>query len=210
MTMKTKHRRRCSRTCDCKDEISRAKKFVGNLKLTKDKRGTFSIVHFDLKGSTKLMRKEPIKSITRMLLHNKMCRNVVEKNGGFVFKELGDAILVRFKGEGEACECAIKVIRNLKRHGGGMRTKVTVASGTLWKVKTDAKEDVYGVPVNLCNRMSKHAQENRILFEESSYVAVQNWLSDEKRVRFVRVKHGGKDPELDDFGRTPLRKIIVN
>jgi class 3 adenylate cyclase len=156
------------------------------------------------------MRKDPIAAITKMLLHNKMCRNIVEKNNGIVIKELGDAILVTFKSAGLACECAIKVIRNLKRQGKGIRTKVTVASGTLWKIKTTTEDDVYGIPVNLCTRMSQYAKEDCILFEENAYVAVQNWLLDDKKIRYNKVKQKGKDLKLNDFGLTPMRKIIVN
>ena len=212
--MQTKRKCNCSNSCNCKDEIDKAKKFVKNLKnknkFSKKQRDTFSVVHFDLKGSTKLMRKDPLVAISRMLLHNKMCRNIVEKNNGVVIKELGDAILVTFKGSGLACECAIKVIRNLKRHGSGIRTKVTVASGTLWKIKTTSEDDVYGVPVNLCTRMSQYAKEDCVLFEENAYVAVDNWLSDEKNIGYVKVKSKGKDRKLNDFGYTPMRKIIVN
>lgn len=211
--MQPKRKCNCLNSCNCKDEIDNAKKFVKNLKkknkFSKKQRETYSVVHFDLKGSTKLMRKDPIESISKMLLHNKMCRNIVEKNDGTIIKELGDAILVTFKNSGLACECAIKVIRNLKKHGSGIRTKVTVASGTLWKIKTALEYDVYGIPVNLCTRMSQYAKEDCILFEEDAYVSVDNWLSDEKKIKYVKVKCLGEDVKLNDFGPTPMRKIIV-
>ena len=104
------------------------------------------------------MRKDSDAAITRMLTHNKMCRNIVEKNKGLVIKELRDAILAIFKNPGLSCECAIKVIRNLKKHGNGICTKVTLGSGTIWKIKTTKEEDVYGVPMNLCTRMSTYAK----------------------------------------------------
>ncbi|PJC51303.1 MAG: hypothetical protein CO032_00155 [Nitrosopumilales archaeon CG_4_9_14_0_2_um_filter_34_16] len=204
----------CSNSCTCKDEILKAKKFVKNLKnknkFSKKQRDTFSVVHFDLRGSTKLMRKDPLVSITNMLLHNKMCRNIVEKNQGTVIKELGDAIIVVFKSTALACECAIKIIRNLKKHGGGIKTKVTIASGTLWTIKTTNEDDVYGIPVNMCTRMSTHAQENCIIFEENAYVSVQNWLLDDKKIKFKKVTRNGKNIRLNDFGPTPMRKIIVS
>ena len=211
--MQSKRKCNCANSCNCKDQVVNAKTFVKNLKkrnkFSKKQRDTFSVVHFDLKGSTKLMRKDPITAITNMLLHNKMCRSIVEKNNGIVIKELGDAVMVIFKNPGLACECAIKVIRNLKKHSGGIRTKVTVGSGTIWKIKTAKEEDVYGVPVNLCTRMSAHATENCILLEEDAYVSVHNWLSDEKKIRFVKVKSNGKDLNLRDFGSVPMRKIIL-
>lgn len=212
--MQSKHKCSCANSCNCRYEILQAKTFVKNLKknkrFSKNQRDTFSVVHFDLKGSTKLMRKEPLTAIDNMLLHNKMCRNIVEKNGGTVIKELGDAVMAIFKNSGLACECAIKVIRNLKKHGGGIHTKVTVGSGTIWNIKTAKEGDVYGVPVNLCTRMSAHATEDCILFEENAYGLVHDWLSDEKKIRFVKVKSKGEDLKLRDFGSVPMRKIIVN
>lgn len=212
--MQSKHKCSCANGCNCRDQVLKAKTFVKNLKknkkFSKNQRDTFSVVHFDLKESTKLMRKAPLTAITNMLLHNKMCRNIVEKNNGTVIKELGDAVMVTFNNTGLACECAIKVIRNLKKHGGGIRTKVTVGYGTLWKIKTAKEEDVYGVPVNLCTRMSAHATEDCILFEEEAYGLVHDWLADEKKIRFVKVKSKGEDLKLRDFGPVPMRKIIVN
>lgn len=213
----------CSNDNNCKNEINNAKKFVENIlshnkNAFTDKRDAFTVAHFDLKGSTKLMRHDPHAAITKMLLHNKMCSNIIKKNNGTVIKELGDAVMVTFKNPGLACECAIKIIRNLKKHGNGIRTKVTVASGTLWNIKTTGENDVYGIPVNLCNRMSKHAKENCILFEENAYVSIQNWLLNDKKIQYRKVKCvekafevkcKGDDVVLNDFGPTPMRKIIV-
>lgn len=160
-------------------------------------------------GSTRKMMGRPYDTITDMLLHNRMCGNIIRRHGGIVVKELGDAVMAFFKTEGEACECAIRVIRNLKMHGRGIRTKVTVASGTVWKSNTHRGDDVYGLPVNICNRMSKHAKEDCVLMREISYVYVQNWLHRDKDIRFVKVKKLGKDVDLDDFGPTPMRRIVV-
>ena len=207
--MKSKYGRNCSDSCDCKEEVTKAKAFISNLKkrdkFSQKQRDSYSVVHFDLKGSTRQMRKNPTKTITHMLLHNKMCRNIVEKNGGITVKELGDAIMVSFKTPGNACECAIKVIRNLRRHGGGIHTKVTVGSGTMWKIRTANEDDIYGVPVNLCTRMSKYAKEDQILFEEKMYTQLHDWLVEEKKIKFGRA-HSNK---LRDFGDVSMRRITV-
>lgn len=109
--MKTQKVGHCSNDYDCKKEIDKAKKFVE--KLTRNDRDTYTIAHFDLRGSTKLMRNNAFEAITKMLLHNKICRNIIEKNKGKVIKELGDAVMVRFKTTGKACECSIKICKRL-------------------------------------------------------------------------------------------------
>ncbi len=197
----------CANGHNCKDEIDKAKKFVNNII---PKRDIYTVAHFDLKGSTKKMIHEPYDTITSMLLHNEMCRKIIEQNNGKIIKELGDAVMVTFKNSGMACECAIKVIRNLQRYGQGLCTKVTIASGTVWSIKTHGVSDVYGVPVNLCNRMSKHAIQDCILFEEDSYFAIKDWLVDDKKIQYRKIRKKGKDLELLDFGRLPMRKIIIN
>ena len=214
--MKKQKECHCSNDDNCKEEIDKAKKFVK--KLTREDRNTYTIAHFDLKGSTKLMRADAYEAITKMLLHNKICRNIIQKNRGKVIKELGDAVMVRFKSTGKACECSIKIIRNLKKHEKKIKTKVTVSHGTLWNIKTAKEDDVYGEPVNRCTRMSKYAKENCVLIEEDAYEAVHLYLKDQKNIKFQKVvcdkkkskvECDGKDIVLDDFGVTPMRKIVV-
>ena len=77
-----------------------------------------------------------------------------------------------------------------------------------WKIQTTSEEDVYGIPVNLCTRMSQHAKEDCVLFEENAYVAIENWLYDDKNIRYVKVKNKGKDIKLNDFGVTPIEKSL--
>ena len=214
--MKSKNNCHCSNDDNCKNEVDKAIKFV--TRLTRNDRNTYTIAHFDLKGSTKLMRADALEGITKMLLHNKICRNIIEKNKGKVIKELGDAVMVRFKTTGKACECSIKIIRNLKKYEKNIKTKVTISHGTLWNIKTDKMDDVYGEPVNRCTRMSKYAKESCVLIEESAYESIQLYLQDQKNIKYQKVvceknnskvECDGKDIVLDDFGITPMRKIIV-
>lgn len=214
--MKSQSNCHCSNDDNCENEINKAKKFVN--KLGRKDRNTYTVAHFDLKGSTKLMQSDAYSAITKMLLHNKICRNIIEKNDGKVIKELGDAVMVTFNGTGKACSCAIKIIRNLKKHEKDIRTKVTISHGTLWNIKTTKEEDVYGEPVNRCTRMSKYANEDCILFEEKAYLTIQLFLQDEKNINYRKVKCNKEDPKvecngndivLDDFGTTPMREIIV-
>ena len=213
---KKKNNRGCSDSDDCKPEVDNARKFVK--RLSRDDRGTYTVAHFDLKGSTKLMRADAIEAIGKMLLHNKICRSIAEKNKGKVIKELGDAVMVRFKTTGKACECSIKIIRNLKNHEKKIKTKVTISHGTLWNIKTTNEDDIYGEPVNRCARMSKYAKENCILIEESAYEAVKLYLKDQKNIRYQKITCPEKNPKiecdgndivLDDFGVTPMRKIVI-
>ena len=110
-----------------------------------------AIAFFDLPGSTKMMKSDPHMAVPRMILHNAMCRAIIRLNKGTIVKELGDGLMVRFDNAGYAIRCAVRVIKNLQDHGGGVCTKVTVAFGTIWDVRNSSGEpDVYGTPVLVC------------------------------------------------------------
>ncbi len=183
-------------------ETNNARKFVKNLSRTS---GIYAVAHFDLTGSTKKMIKNQENTITEMLTHNKICRNLIEKNGGIVIKELGDAILATYSNAPQACQCALNVIYNFQKYGKGIITKVTITAGTLEKIKTSKEFDIYGVPVNLCNRMSKYAFKNSIIIEEKRYDDIKSWLPRDERLVF----RNPKIESLDDFGSIAIRRITL-
>lgn len=183
-------------------EVTSAKKFVN--KLTRDI-GIYAVAHFDLTGSTKKMIENQEETITEMLTHNKICRNLIEENGGIVIKELGDAVLATYPNTPKACQCALNVIHNFKKYGKGIVTKVTITAGTLETVKTTKESDVYGVSVNLCNRMSKFASKDSIIVEEKRYEDIKSWLPKDTRIKYSPAKK----VKLNDFGAATIRKITL-
>ncbi len=162
-----------------------------------------AVAHFDLTQSTKNMIKNQEETITEMLKHNKICRNLIEENGGVVIKELGDAVLATFQNAPKACQSALNIIHNFKKYGKGICTKVTITAGTIEKIKTSKESDVYGVPVNLCDRLSKHTTKDCIIIEESKYQDIQSWLDKDKRIRYGK----SKIVNVNDFGKETIRKI---
>lgn len=185
------------------DSITNARQFVKNLP-----RNEFIavIAQFDLPRSTKKMMIHPKKTVTEMLQHNRICIDIIEANGGKVVKELGDAVLATFQSVPLACECALNVIHNFRKFGGGLCTKVTITAGRIEKVLTRCEDDVYGVPVNLCNRMATCAKNNSVIIEETRYDEVRYWLKENAEVKYCRPKV----ETLKDFGDVELRKITLN
>ena len=187
---------------DYKKQLKNIPKFVNSLKRKKD---LYAVAHFDLPRSTQAMKLDQPKTITKMLTHNQYCRKIVEKNRGTVIKELGDAVLATFQNAPLACECALKVIHNFKKYGNGIHTKVTITAGTIEKISINNKPDVYGLPVNLCNRMAKYAKIDSILIEESRFKEIKYWLPNNKKIKFCKPK----EEQLLDFGYVNLRKITL-
>ena len=120
---------------------------------------------------------EPARAIQAMLRHNAICGAVIKPNGGKIIKEVGDGVMAAFDSAGAAVECAIKVIRCLREHGGSTHTKAVVASGTLWRAKNSSGDcDVYGTPVHVSARMAEHAVKDAILMDEKDGEPVREWL----------------------------------
>ena len=136
-----------------------------------------AIVFFDMPGSTGMMKRNPRTAIPAMLRHNAMCRVIIEPNKGKIVKELGDGLMVQFINTGEAIGCAVKVIQNLRKHGGGICTKATVSFGTLWNVRNPSGDrDVYGTPVHVSARMSSYAVKDTILIDGKDKEPAVDWL----------------------------------
>lgn len=183
--------------------IVTAPKYVKNLKREKK---IYAVAHFDLPQSTIQMRKNQPKAVTRMLIHNRICRGIIEENKGNVIKELGDAVLATFSNTPSACECALKVIHNFRKSNLGITTKVTITAGTIEKISTSKIPDVYGLPVNLCNRMAKSACPNSIIIEDSRYQEVKYGLPQDPKIRFGKPRN----VKVDDFGNIKLREITLH
>ena len=163
-----------------------------------------AIAFFDLPGSTKMMKSDPHMAVPRMILHNAMCRAIIRLNKGTIVKELGDGLMVRFDNAGYAIRCAVRVIKNLQEHGGGVCTKVTVAFGTIWDVRNSSGEpDVYGTPVHVSSRMERHALKNTIVIDEKDRESIVEWFERRKfRIRPLRGK-------LKDYPNRKLYRILV-
>ena len=114
--------------------------------------------------------------------------------------------MATFHNAPKACQSALNVIHNFKKYGNGLCTKVTITAGTIEIIKTSKEPDVYGVPVNLCDRLSKHTSKDCIVIEESKYQDIQSWLNKDKRVRYGRAKNF----YVEDFGTKTIRKIQLN
>jgi class 3 adenylate cyclase len=125
------------------------------------------IAHFDLPNSTEEIVNDPHNTITKMLKHNNICTQLIRKYGGIPTKELGDAVLAEFMTFPQAILCAKEAITYLKNSKCKICTKVSISLGRIEKIKTRKEPDVYGIPVNLCSRMSGIVDDDSIIIEES-------------------------------------------
>ncbi|HVB66206.1 MAG TPA: hypothetical protein VND01_00755 [Candidatus Acidoferrales bacterium] len=142
----------------------KSKQTIGNL----DRQKLLSVIaHFDLPNSTTQIVDDPHNTITKMLKHNNICTQLIKKYGGIPIKELGDAVLAEFMTFPQAILCAKEAITYLKNSKCDICTKVSISLGRIEKIKTRKEPDVYGIPVNLCSRMSQIVNDDSIIIEES-------------------------------------------
>ena len=88
--------------------------------------------------------------------------------------------------------------------GGAIRTKVSIAVGTVWKIEgRHGGYDVYGTPVHTSARMSEHARKNTILIDEREKKAVIEWLG------HADIVARSEEIELRSYGPTKVCRISV-
>ena len=152
-----------------------------------------------------MMKRSPRTAIPAMLLHNAMCRVIIEPNGGGIVKELGDGLMVKFIHTEEAIGCAVVVIRNLRKRGGDTRTKASVSSGMLWDVwNLSGDYDVYGTPAHVSARMATHAVKDTIVIDGKDKEPAVEWL---RPTSFLirRLRRKLKDYSCRDFYMISLK-----
>lgn len=142
---------------------------------TKRKTKLETIVIFDLVGSTSLKGElGHDEAMREILLHNKICRSIVQKLNGSIIKELGDGILATFEDPLNACLAAI----NVKEAANKMKifTKSALVLGLIERAKIDKNIDVLGTTIDRCSRIEKYAFQNQILIDRALHDAVNTFL----------------------------------
>ena len=152
-----------------------------------------------------MMKQDPSNAIRAMLRHNAICRMIIESNGGRVIKEIGDGLMARFDNVGTAFVCAVVVIKNFQKHGGTIRTKSSIAFGTVWEIKSPRGDrDVYGTPVHMSNRMGEIATSDTIVIGEADKAPLAEWIGNTG----LEVRPAKK--RLRNYPRTKAYKILVD
>jgi class 3 adenylate cyclase len=161
-----------------------------------------TVVIFDMVESTLLKLKiGHAEAMRKILLHDKICREVVKKLEGEILKETGDGLIVLFQNPLHACIAAINVVEIAVRKE--VSTKASLVLGMFEKIKISNKMDVYGASMDLCSRIEKYASENQILINKTLHDTVLTFLNSYDDVLIA-------DPisvELKGYGKTEIHEI---
>ena len=158
------------------------------VEMSKGKRVTKTIGMFDLSESTPLKLRIGHTLGTRAaLLHNIVCRKIVEKFGGTVVKELGDGILVKFEDPVIACLAAID-IKTVTQKIENCFTKAGLTLGAVEEITIGGIVDLLGTTVDRCARLQALAVPGQILVDTALHDTVASFLKDYPNICFSQPK----------------------
>jgi class 3 adenylate cyclase len=136
---------------------------------------SLTVAFFDLAGSTsaKLSLGHNV-GTERALVHNAVCRELVEVFGGSVRKDLGDGILATFRNPLDAVHAGLNAIVALDQHD--IATKVGVAAGLVELRKISGHNDVLGSAVDRAARIQALARPRQLLVDEGVFTSIESHL----------------------------------
>jgi len=183
------------------------KQFLSDVSIYESKKLRASILFGDLVGSTGFKRYHGVREgLAKVVQHNEVVRECVEKFGGRTVKYVGDGVMAMFEGtQSEFCalkaglETILKMKEANERHKWTypfwMDTKVGIDSGSVWIFQYDnSPEDPQGTTVDIAARLSSLAGPNQVLCTNETYkIARQAGVLPNPSAEFKRYLKGIKD-----------------
>jgi len=111
------------------------------------------------------------------LLHNLICREIVDRHNGSVIKELGDGVLVSFGDSLDACLAAVDIKRAIYGQSSFL-TKGSLTIGEVEELEISGVRDILGAPVDRCARILSTAFAGQILIDSPLHAGVSSHLKD--------------------------------
>lgn len=146
------------------------------------KMDTVAIAMFDLPGSTKIKLEEGhSKGVELALSHNLMCKNIANKFGGTVIKNMGDGVFIEFENTIQACKAALN-IKKATIEDGRFKTKGGITLGVVEYIEIEGIRDLLGSTIDRCARLASMAIPNQILIDQVVFHSTISVLNDWKNV----------------------------
>lgn len=143
--------------------------------------GTVTFLFTDIEGSTKLWERHTDPMKTAVKRHDLLMREGIERNGGYVFKTVGDAFCAAFSKASDALAAAIEAQHALIGAGeetGLLRVRMALHTGAA----EEREGDYFGPPVNRVARLLiGHGGET--LLSQATYELVRDVLPEGARLR---------------------------
>ncbi len=141
--------------------------------------GTVTFLFTDIEGSTRLWEEQREQMQAALARHDALLRSVIEEQGGYVFKTVGDAFYAAFSDPDHALSSAIEVQRRLAgeevgREVDGLRVRIALHTG----VAEQRDDDYFGPPLNRVARLLSAAHGGQVLLSGATQALVRDSLPD--------------------------------
>ncbi len=125
---------------------------------------TACILFTDVKSSSLLWATHKDQMLDKLIKHEKIIRNAINKNKGLLVKTIGDAVMAHFKDIEDGVKCAITIQSELAKNPikfnkstDKLQVRIGIASGPMQSRILDIQgckiRDFFGSTVNLASRM---------------------------------------------------------
>ena len=151
-----------------------------------------AIMFTDLKGFTeRTSRISRTMMRTLLRVHEELVLPIIERFGGYLVKNIGDAFLVTFESPTNAVLCGLVIqdtFKDYNRHisnaDDSLEIRIAINSGEV-EIKDG---DVYGEAVNIAARIESITEVNEVYFTESVYLAMNKHEVPSSEVGLRRLK----------------------
>lgn len=129
-------------------------------------RRTLTFLFTDIEGSSRLWEQHPSSMGEAIEQHDFLLRNTIEKNGGHVFKTVGDATYAAFPTAQDAMDAAAESQRRLVEMNWGDIGLLKVRMGLHTGAAEYRNDDYFGPVLNRVSRISSSAHGGQTLLSE--------------------------------------------
>ncbi|MGI9179834.1 MAG: ATP-binding protein [Longimicrobiaceae bacterium] len=136
--------------------------------------GTVTFLFTDIEGSTRLWERSQERMQSVLARHDALLREGIERQGGYVFKTIGDAFCAAFPAAPEALTAALHLQRALSGEEALASLRVRMALHTGAAEQRDG--DYFGPPLNRVSRLLSAGHGGQVLLSEVTQGLVRDAL----------------------------------
>src|SRR3954447_23927567 len=141
--------------------------------------GTVTFLFTDIEGSTKLWEEQRENMSAALSRHDALLRKVIEDDGGYVFKTVGDAFCAAFPTPLSALEAARQIQRTLHEQLGGVSVRMALHTG----MAEERDGDYFGPTLNRIARLLSTGHGGQVLISGPTYDLVRDYLPAQVGIR---------------------------
>jgi len=130
--------------------------------------GTITFLFTDIEGSSRLWERHPVDMGPAVSRHDEILRTAIEKNGGYVFKTVGDAFYAAFHTAPDALKATVEAQRALFEEEWGDTGPLRVRMGLNTGHAEFRDNDYFGGTLNRLARITNVAHGGQVLISYST------------------------------------------